>query len=89
MSYGENKMNEPTLEFCGNFSCGVCYDWQCHAIGFLNSRLTRLEKLLAAYREKRKYDGGEGRDWDASKHLDADDLIKELEGKYYETKPKE
>ena len=36
--------------------------------------------LLAAYREKRKWDGGEGRVWNASKHLDAEDLIKKLEG---------
>jgi len=38
------------------------------------------QELLAAYREKRKWDGGEGRVWNASKHLDADDLIKKLEG---------
>ena len=37
-------------------------------------------ELLEAYREKRRWDGGEGRVWNASKHLDAEDLIKKLEG---------
>jgi len=40
------------------------------------------KELLEAYREKRKWDGGEGRIWNASKHLDADDLIIKLEEEY-------
>ncbi len=36
-------------------------------------------ELLEAYREKRKYDGGEGRVWNACKHFDAEQLIKRLE----------
>ena len=36
-------------------------------------------ELLEAYREKRKYDGGEGRVWSACKHFDAEELIKRLE----------
>jgi len=71
--------SEPTLKFCGTFLCGVCYDCLCHNIGFMDSRIIRLEKILEAYREKRKWDGGEGRVWNASKHLDADDLITKLE----------
>ena len=51
---------------------------------FLNALLhiADQEKLIEAYREKRKYDGGEGRVWSASRHLDADNLIAELELKF-------
>ena len=52
--------------------CGECFN---------DEYVEHLEKLILAYREKRKYDGGEGRIWSAGKHLKADDLIAGLEEK--------
>ena len=39
----------------------------------------RLQKLLSAYRAKRAVDGLNDRPWDASKHLEAEETIVELE----------
>jgi hypothetical protein len=44
------------------------------------ARCAGREKLLAAYREKRRSDGLNGRDWNAVGHWDAERIVRLLEG---------
>jgi len=41
-------------EWCGNFSCGNCYDCKCHQIGIMLSRNEDLEKQLAEARDEKE-----------------------------------
>lgn len=77
-------MSEDGKECCGGQASGKYLQNRLEraflaGANFSSERIKEIEELLQAYREKRMYDGLNGRVWHADEHWQAEQKIKELE----------